>query len=210
MLKLHHTKSKPDFVTSLACLDYSNKMTSTKFSIITMKRRHFEPPGKFRTFLTEKSCHLFWTTFHQISFCFMNTEEKWGVPEHTSHCSSIYLLWWFRARLWKANSCLHEKSRRYDLAWSQPENVFVAFHSLGRGVRQITPSGLRPMEFLRECSDFVTQHNLVILCPSVTGLLLQRGRHSAASSCSLLISPMSLCFMAPLSHFSGGCWSLRV
>lgn len=109
---------------------------------------------------------------HQISSCFLNTEEMWGVPEHTSHCSSIYLLWWFRARLWKTYSHLHEKSRRYNLAWSQPENVFVAFHSLGHGVRQMIPSGLRPMELLREC----TQHNLVTLCPSVTGLFLQRGK----------------------------------
>lgn len=204
MFKLHHAKSKPDFVTSLACLNSSNKMTNTKSSVTTMKWNSILIPlANSELFLTEKPYHLFGTMLHQIYFCFMDTEEMWGVPELSSHCSSIYLLCWFRARLWKAYSRLHEKSRRYDLAWGQPENVFVAFHSLGHGVRQIIPSGLRPMELLRECSDFVTQHNLVILCPSVTGLLLQRGRRSAASCCSLLITPLSLCFVAPLSHFSG-------
>lgn len=50
--------------------------------------------------------------------------------------------------------------------------MLVAFRSLGHGVRQIIPSGLRPIKLLRECSGFVTQCNLVILCPSVAGLLL--------------------------------------
>lgn len=53
--------------------------------------------------------------------------------------------------------------------------MLAAFHSLGHGVRQMIASGLRPREPLRECSGFVTQHNLVILCPSVTGLLPKEG-----------------------------------
>ena len=53
--------------------------------------------------------------------------------------------------------------------------MLAAFRSLGHGVRQMITSGLRPREPLRECSGFVTQHNLVILCPSVTGLLPKEG-----------------------------------
>lgn len=48
-------------------------------------------------------------------------------------------------------------------------------------IRRSIPSGLRPVELLWGCGGFVTQHNLVILCPSVTGLLLQRGGSFAAS-----------------------------
>lgn len=152
----------------------------------------FNPPGVFRAFLIEKSHHLFWAIRHQGYFCLMNVEEMWHVPGPTSHWSSIHLLGWFRTSLWKACSCIYEKSRRYDLAWSQPENVLVAFHSLGHGVRQMIPSGLRPAELLRECSGFVTRHNLVILCPSVTGLLLQRGGSFAASLFYHLLLTVSL------------------
>lgn len=117
-------------------------------------------------------------------------------------------VWRFRTSLWKACCCIHEKSRRYDLAWSQPENVSVAFHSLGHGVRQMIPSGLRPVELLQECRGFVTRHNLVILCPSVTGLLLQR-EEVLLLHCSITCCSPSLCCLAPGSYFSGSSvWTL--
>lgn len=128
-------------------------------------------PSEFRNFLTERPDQLFWSKLHQIYTCLLNVEEMWGVPEHTS----VHLLCWFRTSLWEAYSRVHEKTRSCDLAWSQSQNVLVAFHSLGHGVRQIIASGLRPWEPLRECSGFVTQPNLVILCPSVTGLLPKEG-----------------------------------